>query len=119
MVDWPSKELERAEAICEVLAQGKANYILVLRLSELTVLTDYLIVCSGATRTQVRAIAERLMEGLGKMGLPKPSMEGFEDGMWIVADLGDIMVHIFEEETRQFYSLERLWGDAPQYVFEG
>ena len=106
------------EAICEVLAQGKANGIIAIRLAELTVLTDYLIICSGASRIQVRSIAERLADGVRQMGIRMANMEGYEEGLWVVGDLGDIMVHIFQEETREFYSLERLWGDAPQYFFE-
>ena len=117
-LDWPPAELRRAEEVCEVLAQGKANCITVLRLAELTILTDYLIICSGATTTQVRAIADRLMENLKARAVPLLHLEGHQEGLWIVADLGGIMVHVFEEQTREFYSLERLWGDAPRYLFE-
>lgn len=117
MVDSPP-DFKPAEPVCEVLAQGKASHITVLRLSELTILTDYLIICSGASRIQVRAIASRLRESLKETGMSNLNMEGYEEGLWIVVDLGEIMVHIFEEQTREFYSLERLWGDAPQYVFE-
>ena len=110
--------MERVEALCDALAQGKADNILVLRLAEITVLTDYLMICSGATRVQVRAIAERLGERARGMGLRVLNLEGHEEGLWIVADLGDIMVHIYEDQTREFYALERLWGDAPQFAFE-
>lgn len=100
------------------MAEGKAERIVVVGLAELTILTDYLVICSGATRTQVRALAERLREGLDKEQVQLLNMEGYEEGIWIVADLGQIMVHIFEEQMRDFYSLERLWGDAPLHVFE-
>jgi len=117
--DWPRAEVKRVGAVCEVLAQGKASYITVLRIGELTTLTDYLIICSGATKIQVRAIAERLRTKMKEQGATLLNLEGYKEGLWVVGDLGDIMVHIFEEETREFYSLERLWGDAPQYHFEG
>jgi ribosome-associated protein len=81
-------------------------------------LTDYFVIASAESTTQVRAIAEYIEESLGKAGLKPLSIEGLSYSHWVLMDYGDIIVHIFERETRHYYDLEKLWLDAPRIEIE-
>ena len=85
----------------------------VLDIRELSIIADYFVICSGRSVPQVQAIAENIQEQLKKEGLPITHLEGFREGTWVLLDYGDVIVHVFQEAERQFYKLERLWGDAP------
>lgn len=86
----------------------------VLHVSELTSLADYFIICSASSERQAAAIADGIEEKLREEMSTKPRLvEGMTPGRWIVMDYGDFLVHVFTEECRTFYGLERLWGDAP------
>ncbi|MCD5401483.1 ribosome silencing factor, partial [candidate division NPL-UPA2 bacterium] len=74
--------------------------------------TDYFLICSADSAIQVQAIARAIQERLEKSGLSIWHLEGYEEGRWILLDYGDVIMHIFLEETRRFYNLEGLWGDA-------
>ena len=74
--------------------------------------TDYFVVCSAPTATQVRAIADNVEEELDKLEVHFSHKEGYHEGEWILLDYGDIVVHIFKNENRDYYALEKLWGDA-------
>ncbi len=87
---------------------------LVLDLRELTVITDYFLVCHGTSTTHTRAIADRVMERMEEQGIRPAGTEGYAESQWILLDYGDVVVHIFSEEQREFYALERLWSDAPR-----
>ncbi|AVX19977.1 MULTISPECIES: ribosome silencing factor [Carboxydocella] len=91
----------------------KARNITILELGELSIMTDYFVIMSGNSTTQVRAIAdgieEKVKEGLGVIPLRR---EGLRSGRWILLDYGQAVVHVFLEEERQYYNLERLWGEA-------
>ena len=78
----------------------------------LTTITDYFVICSGESTTQVKAIAEQIKETFGEAHMSPRSIEGLPYGHWVLMDFGDIIVHIFEEETRSFYEIEKLWIDA-------
>ncbi len=79
--------------------------------------TDFFVIASGTSQRQVQTIAECIEETLSKKGLSLWHQEGYREGMWVVLDYGDVMVHVFQQEKRDFYRLERLWGEAPrQYV---
>lgn len=91
---------------------------MVLELKDLTILTDYFVICSGESTTQVRAITEYIEENLSKLGLRPLSVEGLSYSHWVLMDYGDVIVHIFEEETRNYYELEKLWLDAPRIDLE-
>lgn len=90
----------------------KAIDITVLDIHEISVIADYFIICSGRSGTQVQAIVENIQEMLEKDGAVVFHREGFREGNWILLDCGDVVVHVFQEAERQFYNLERLWGDA-------
>jgi ribosome-associated protein len=92
----------------------KANGLEVLQVAELTSLADYFIICSGASERQAVAIADGIEEKLRVELRTKPRMvEGMTPGRWVVMDYGDFIIHVFTDECRAFYGLDRLWGDAP------
>ena len=90
----------------------KAVDIKVLDLREVTSFADYFVICSGTNPRQVQAIAEEIDVELGKLGHRATSLEGFKNGEWILADYGDMIVHVFSPKARDFYELERLWRHA-------
>lgn len=90
----------------------KAADVVVLELTGLTVIADYFVICAGESTTQVRAIADSVEEEFLKRGIRPLGIEGREYSHWILLDYGDVVIHVFEEETRQYYELERLWLDA-------
>ena len=86
----------------------------VLDMRALVDYTDYFLILSGESNVQVRAIADAVEEDLEKAGIAPWHVEGREDGRWVLLDYSDLVVHVFLEEAREFYDLERLWGDAPR-----
>ena len=96
----------------ESMKSKKAQDILVMDLQGLTDTTDYFVLCTGMSDAQVRAISEAITEGLkGKQETPW-HVEGLEERQWVLIDFVDVVVHVFLPEVREFYNLERLWGDA-------
>ena len=91
----------------------KALDIKVLDVEEVSSFTDYFIICSGTNPRQNHAISDEIGEQLSKIGYKPVSTEGYESAGWILMDYGDFVIHIFSEETRSYYDLERLWGLAP------
>jgi ribosome-associated protein len=87
----------------------KASAVLVFNLVELTTMADYFVLSTASSDRQARAIAEAIAEKLG----PASSVEGMQTANWILLDYGDVVFHVFQEQARRFYALERLWGDAP------
>jgi len=86
----------------------------VLDLADVSDFTDYFLICSGSNDRQVQSIAEAV-DGVLRAGKVRPlHQEGMNGGNWILLDYGDFIVHVFRDETRRFYALERLWGDAPE-----
>jgi len=88
-----------------------------LDLHGLSSLADYFLLCSGESERQVRAIAEGIDASLTKLGVKPFSVEGMETSAWVLMDYNDLIVHIFRSESRPFYALDRLWGDAPRMEF--
>ena len=85
---------------------------MILNLSGVTDMTDHFVIASGTSDTHVRAIAEHVMEQMKKEGVPVHHVEGLTQGRWVLLDYVDFVVHLFHPALRQFYQLERLWGDA-------
>ncbi|HXW68681.1 MAG TPA: ribosome silencing factor [Dissulfurispiraceae bacterium] len=83
-------------------------------MKDLTVIADYFVICSGESTTQVKTIAEHIRENLLENGIAPLRIEGFQYARWVLIDYGDAIIHVFEEETRQYYELEKLWLDAPR-----
>ena len=106
----PSIELLRAAAGAAV--GKKAEALVGLDLAGLQGVADYFLICSGASEPQVKAIAEAVEERLRRMGAKPWHIEGREGRRWVLLDYVDVVVHVFHEKTREYYLLERLWGDA-------
>lgn len=96
----------------------KAVDLKVLHLQKVSDFTDYFLICSGTSERQVQAIADAVQEKLRDGRVRPLHVEGYNRGQWVLLDYGDLVVHIFQEEPRRFYSLERLWGDAPDVTAE-
>lgn len=92
----------------------KASDIVVFDVSGLTPVADYFVICSGHSTLQVRAIADAVQEGLDRAGERLLHLEGYERGRWVLLDYGDVVVHVFLDEDREYYNIERLWADAPR-----
>jgi ribosome-associated protein len=92
----------------------KATNLVVLDLRKAAGFTDYFVICSGTNSRQIRAIADGVMEALAAAGVKPAHVEGYERSEWVLLDYFDFIVHVFAPETRMFYGLERLWGNAEQ-----
>jgi ribosome-associated protein len=92
--------------------EKKAQNIVVLRLSAITEFTDYFVICTGNSSRQTQAIADEIVERLKMSGVRPLNTEGYKNAEWILIDFGAFVIHIFTEESRRFYDLERLWRDA-------
>ncbi len=91
----------------------KADDVKILDLRKLTAITDYFVICTAYSDTQVKAIADSIIEGAKKMDEHVWHKEGMSLKSWVLLDFVDVVVHIFLKDTRKFYGLEKLWGDAP------
>ena len=107
-----SLQRQTAEKICALLSSKKAEDILIIDVAEKTTLCDYFVIASGHSSTQVRALCDHVEEKLSEEGLEPRRTEGTREGRWGVLDYGDVIVHIFNDESRLFYHLERLWEDG-------
>lgn len=85
---------------------------MILEVADLTTLADYFIICTADSQRQVLAIADAVDEALSRKGNIAMSIEGRENALWVLMDYSDVIIHIFKREIREFYDLERLWGDA-------
>ena len=103
----------RVRRVVEAALEGHANKLQVLHLEEVCAFTDYFVVCSGSTARQVEAIADRVGSTLKDAGVSPLHVEGVGRGRWILMDYGDFLVHVFDEERRDYYRLEDIWSDAP------
>jgi ribosome-associated protein len=110
--------LERACLSARVAADNKARDILVLDMRGITPLYDYFVLASGSSRRQIHAIAEEVDAALRAVGDRRLAVEGYEASKWVVQDYGDVVVHVFDDDTRGYYTLEELWADAPRVDWE-
>ena len=95
-----------------------ATEIEVLDIHELTTIADYFVICNGASSSQIRAIAEEVEMKLKNEGELPINIEGYGASSWVLLDYGSVVVHAFRKEMREFYSIERLWSDAPKLSVE-
>lgn len=102
------------ELAAEAASTVKPTSLVVLDIRGLCAFCDYFVVASAESLRQVRAIAERVEERMRQAKVPIRHREGSGEAHWILLDYQDVVVHIFDDQTRQFYDLERLWGDAPK-----
>jgi ribosome-associated protein len=104
---------ERVREAVSAADDRKAVGLKVLQLEKITDFTDYFLICSGTSERQVQAIADAVQERLRERRVRPLHVEGYNRAQWVLIDYGDLVVHVFQEEQRQYYALERLWGDAP------
>jgi ribosome-associated protein len=104
---------ELAERTAFLALDKKAHDVLLLDLRKLTSAVDWFVILSADSETQVLAIADHIVETLGREGVGAWHVEGQESRRWVLIDYVDVVVHVFYSKTREFYSLETLWGDAP------
>lgn len=104
---------EKTQLICKILSDGKASGIVYIAVEDKTSLCDFFVIAGGRSKTQVKSLAEKLEEKLKKEhGLTPQRTEGVQGGRWAVLDYSDVIVHLFGDEERDFYRLERLWEDG-------
>ena len=106
--------LELATAVAKAMDSKKAKDIRLIKIQGISSLGDYFVVASASNTTQVKAIADEVEDEMTKLGLEPNRVEGRQSAQWILMDYYDVMVHVFLDEARSFYNLERLWSDAPQ-----
>ena len=107
-----SRELVRQ--IAASLDKHKAQDLKIIVVRDLTVIADYFVIAAGTSSTQVKALADYVEYELGQQGIKPRRVEGYSSSSWILIDYGSVIVHVFYEETRAFYDLERLWKDGEQ-----
>ena len=100
------------EVIARLASEKKAMDIVILKMAEVSLVTDYFIICSANSTTQVRAIADHVEEKMAEAGVEPLHKEGYREGRWVLLDYSECILHVFVEEDRRFYNLEQLWGDA-------
>jgi ribosome-associated protein len=99
---------------CAHLADdNKARDILILDMRGITPLYDFLLLCTGSSRRHIHTLAEEIDAALRSAGEKRATIEGYEASRWVVQDYGDLVVHVFDPDSRQYYALEELWADAP------
>lgn len=109
---------ERVQKVVDILQEKKALDILLMDVRSLTDTSDFFILCSGTSDQHVKSLTDDVREGLKKVGEPPWHIEGNDTRRWVLIDCVDIVIHIFRQEAREFYALERLWGDAEITSFE-
>jgi len=111
--------VQRALLAAKTAEDNRGTNIVVLDMRELTSVFDYFVLASGTSRRQLHAMSEEIDHALeDRMGDRRLGIEGYEESRWILLDYGDVVVHLFEPETREFYSIEELWADAKRVPFE-
>lgn len=103
---------EKLQVIIDALEDKKAEDIKVIDISEVSTMADYFVITNGTNRSQVQALADNVIEQLAKMHIHARQTEGYNTANWILLDFQDIIVHVFDKESRGYYDLERIWRDG-------
>ncbi|MFW6035880.1 MAG: ribosome silencing factor [Halothermotrichaceae bacterium] len=111
-----NKIKEQALMAAEAAEDKKAEEVQILEVKELTVIADYFVICSGKSETQVKAISRAVEDKLAENDIHPQKIAGKQEARWILMDYADIIVHIFHQDEREFYELERLWADAEKIL---
>lgn len=104
--------LEQAKETAKILSEKKGLDIKVIEISDVSVISDYMVIATGNSSTHVKALADEVEEQLDNMGVSVSHVEGYRSNSWILLDYIDIIVHVFSNEAREYYDLERLWEDG-------
>jgi len=110
MIKDTSKQM--AKVAVEALKEKKGYDVKVIDISEISILADYFIIANGSNANQVQAMVDNVEEMLTKAGYEPKQIEGTRNSSWILMDYGDLIIHVFDEENRLFYDLERIWRDG-------
>ena len=115
----PAAALQRALVAAQTAADNRGQDIIILDMRELTPVFDYFVIANGTSRRQLHAMSEEIDHALEDgMGDRRMGIEGYEESRWVLLDYGDVVIHLFEPETRKYYALEQLWGSAKIVPFE-
>lgn len=110
---------QRAVIAARAAADKKGEDVLALEVGDIIAITDVFVITSGSNPRQVRTICDEVEAALKReAGISPRSVEGLDDASWVLLDYGDLVVHVFLRETREYYALERLWSDAPRIAWE-
>ncbi|MGD9676755.1 MAG: ribosome silencing factor [Vulcanibacillus sp.] len=107
-----------AQLAAKAASEKKAIDTVILDIRDLSLIADYFVICSANSETQVQAIAREIKEKVIEAGVEIKGMEGLSHARWVLIDLGDVVVHVFHKEEREFYNLERLWNNAPRVNYK-
>jgi ribosome-associated protein len=99
--------------LAEAAVEMKARDLLGLDVRELTSFADAFLIATGTSDRHVRSVADAILEASRELGASPLGVEGYDEGRWVLIDLNEVVVHVFQAEVREYYDLERLWGDAP------
>lgn len=111
-IEAMNKELEMVRLACKAMDEKKALDIKVIDIHEVSVIADYFVIASASNQNQVQAMVDNADEMLGRAGYEAKQIEGTRNSSWVLMDYGDMIIHIFDEENRLFYDLERIWRDG-------
>ena len=115
----PKGALHRALTAARVAEENRGREVVILDMRELTPVFDYFVIASGTSRRQLHAMSEEIDHALeDALGDRRMGIEGYEESRWILLDYGDVVIHLFEPETRRYYALEQLWAQAGRVPFE-
>ena len=117
-IDRQEQSKQRALRAAQIADENRGRNIVILDLREMTSVFDFFVLATGTSRRQIHAMAEEIDHVFKKeLGDLRLGREGYEESRWILLDYGDVVVHLFEEETRHYYALEELWGQAQRINF--
>ena len=103
-----------AAVAAHALEEKKAHDVKILKTAEQTVLADYFVICNGTSSTHIKALVDEVDKELSEAGEPPTRREGLRSDIWVLMDFGCVIVHVFTDEARKFYNLERLWSDSEE-----
>lgn len=107
------------EIVAQAAYDKKAKSIEILNMKEITLMDDYVIICSANSTKQTQSIADNIKDKMVEAGYEVYHTEGYRSGDWVLLDMGDVVAHVFVQEAREYYDLENLWCDAERVPFEG
>ncbi|MEN6348547.1 MAG: ribosome silencing factor [Syntrophomonas sp.] len=112
------KEDKLVQMVADACLEEKAGDVVILDVSELTIIADYFVIASGRSTVQVKSIVEHVEEKLEECGVNPARKEGHEQGLWAVLDYSSTILHVFRQQEREYYELENLWGGAKEVAIE-
>ncbi len=114
----PQTSLQLAKSAAKFALDMKAENITVLDMHDVVNFCDFFVIATGTSTRHAQSIAEGVIEGFEGVGAKVSRKEGFKEGVWVLVDFGNVVVHVFEKETREFYGLDHLWQDAKPVTFK-